>query len=63
MKEQCKEFDEANVLFAAMDKHVWSKSATSIDELKDYYNAHKEKYQWKESVGAIVVNSNTKSIA
>jgi peptidyl-prolyl cis-trans isomerase SurA len=63
MKEQLKEFDEANVLFAAMDKHVWSKSASSLEELKNYYNAHKEKYQWKESATALLINSTSKSLA
>ena len=63
MKDQSKEFDEANVLFAAMDKHVWSKSSGNIEDLKSYYAAHKEKYQWKSSVSAIIVSSRTKDIA
>ncbi len=63
MKAQCKEFDEANVLFAAMDRHVWSKSATNPEELKEYFNKHKEEYFWKESANAIVVNCKTQPLA
>jgi len=63
MQDQCKEFDEANVLFAAMDKHVWGRSSANPDELKAFYEKNKAKYQWKESVSGILVNSKTKEAA
>ena len=63
MQDQCKEFDEANVLFAAMDKHVWGKSSSSPEELKAFYEKNKEKYQWKESLSGILVNAKTKEAA
>ena len=63
MKEQCQEFDDANLLFAAMDKHVWTKAGEDIDGLKTYYNAHKEKYQWQPSVSVLIISSKTKEVA
>ncbi len=63
MQDQCKEFDEANVLFAAMDRHVWGKSSANPDELKAFYEKNKAKYQWKESVSGILVNAKSKEAA
>jgi len=44
---QLKEFNEANLLFSVMDKHVWSKAAEDSVGLKNYYNQHKEQYKWQ----------------
>jgi peptidyl-prolyl cis-trans isomerase SurA len=63
MQDQCKEFDEANVLFAAMDRHVWGKSGANPDELRAFYEKNKAKYQWKESVSGILVNAKSKEAA
>ncbi|MFP5039497.1 peptidylprolyl isomerase [Parasediminibacterium sp. JCM 36343] len=63
MRDQCKEFDEANLLFAAMDKHVWGKAGEDVEGLKKYYSQHKEKYQWQPSVSALVVSCKTKESA
>jgi len=63
MQAQVKEFDEANLLFAAMDKHVWGKTGTDIEGLKEYYSKHKVVYQWNSSVTALVINAKTKELA
>ncbi|MBX2931567.1 MAG: peptidylprolyl isomerase [Chitinophagaceae bacterium] len=63
VKEQSKEFDEANLLFGAMDKHVWSKANEDTVGLKKYYDSHKEKYQWQSGITAIVVTSTSKQTA
>lgn len=63
MREQCREFDEANLLFAAMDNHVWSKAGEDTANLKKYYQQHKENYQWQPSVAAIIINAKTKELA
>lgn len=63
MQEQAQEFDEANVLFAAMDRHVWGKAGSDVSALKDYYSKHKDKYQWAASVTALYVNCKTKAEA
>lgn len=59
---QVKEFNEANLLFAVMDKHVWSKAAQDSVGLKNYYNEHKQQYTWQPGVSALVVSSGSKDI-
>jgi peptidyl-prolyl cis-trans isomerase SurA len=55
---QAKEFEEANLLFAAMDKYVWGKAAADEEGLQAYYNANKKNYQWAASANALIVNVN-----
>jgi len=57
---QVKEFNEANLLFAVMDKHVWSKAAEDSIGLKNYYEQHKQQYTWQAGVSALVVSSASK---
>ncbi|QEC68603.1 hypothetical protein FRZ67_15275 [Panacibacter ginsenosidivorans] len=57
---QLKEFNEANLLFSVMDKHVWSKAAEDSVGLKNYYNQHKQQYKWQPGVSALVVSSASK---
>ena len=59
---QVQEFNEANLLFAVMDKHVWSKAAQDSAGLKNYYNQHKQQYTWQPGVSALVVSSASKDI-
>ncbi|MBC7721505.1 MAG: peptidylprolyl isomerase [Pedobacter sp.] len=63
MQQQTKEFNEANLLFAAMDKHVWGKSGEDISGLKNYYETHKLKYQWASGISALVLTCVNKNIA
>ncbi len=63
MRQQLKEFNEANLLFAGMDKHVWTKSNEDSTGLKEYYNQHKATYQWKPGVSAIAVSATSKDLA
>lgn len=63
LKEQSKEFDEANLLFGAMDKHVWSKASEDTIGLKKYYAINKTKYVWQPGVSAIVVTAPTQALA
>lgn len=58
LKAQSKEFDEANLLFSAMDKNVWQKANEDTVGLKKYYNEHKAKYIWQPGISAIVVTAN-----
>ena len=57
---QVKEFNEANLLFAVMDKHVWSKAAEDSIGLENYYEQHKQQYTWQPGVSALVVSSASK---
>lgn len=63
LRKQLKEFDEANLLFAVMDKHVWSKAADDTLALQKYYAANKTKYLWQPGVSAIIVTANTPEVA
>ena len=59
---QLKEFNEANLLFSVMDKHVWSKAAEDTVGLKNYYNLHKKQYTWQPGVSALVLSSASKEM-
>jgi len=61
--QQLNEFNEANLLFAAMDKHVWSKAAEDSLGLKTYFAANKSKYNWQPGIAAISVSANSKTLA
>jgi peptidyl-prolyl cis-trans isomerase SurA len=59
---QLKEFNEANLLFAVMDRHVWSKASDDTVGLKNYYLQHKDRYIWQPGVSALVVSSGSKQV-
>jgi peptidyl-prolyl cis-trans isomerase SurA len=63
LQAQLKEFDEANLLFAAMDKHVWSKAAEDSVGLKTFFEENKSKYNWQPGISAITVSANSKTLA
>jgi peptidyl-prolyl cis-trans isomerase SurA len=60
--EQMKEFNEANLLFAVMDEHIWGKAAQDSVALLQYYNQHKPNYTWAPGIGALVVTAPTKEV-
>jgi peptidyl-prolyl cis-trans isomerase SurA len=57
-KYQMQEFADGNLLFAIMDKKVWSKAATDSVGLVNYYDQHKEKYVWVKSVNVVLFTCN-----
>lgn len=59
---QVKEFNEANLLFAVMDKHVWSKASEDSTGLLNYYKEHTSQYMWQPGVSALVVSSPSKEM-
>ena len=63
LKDQLTEFNDANLLFAAMDKHVWSTASQDTVGLLQYYKMHKQNYKWKPGASAIAVTANNKHIA
>ena len=63
LKPQIDEFKEANLLFATMDKHVWSKASEDTSGLLAYYRQHKNNYTWAPGADAIVVSANNKQVA
>ena len=62
MKEQTKEFNEANLLFAAMDKHVWGRSGEDVIGLKKYFNEHANKYKWNPGISGLIVTCNSQQL-
>jgi peptidyl-prolyl cis-trans isomerase SurA len=58
--EQIKEFNEANMLFYEMDKHVWSKAANDTIGQQKYFSQHKANYTWQKSATAIVISAPDK---
>ena len=63
LAQEMKEFNEANLLFAAMDKHVWSKAGADSTGLKNYYDTHQSRYQWGPSVSALVITAPSRELA
>lgn len=62
-KGQLEEFNEANLLFAIMDKNVWHKAVTETDSLMHYYDLNKSSFVWKPGVSAVVVSATDESTA
>ncbi len=61
LKDQLKEFNDANMLFYVMDKHVWSKASQDSAGLLKYYNQHTENYKWNKSISAIIISGADKA--
>ncbi len=61
IKEQLKEFSDANMLFFVMDKYIWSKASADSVGLRKYYAAHAAEYKWNKSVTALVISSADKA--
>ena len=61
--QQLNEFNEANLLFAAMDKNVWTKAADDSTGLSNYFTNNKSKYNWQPGIAAISVSANSKTLA
>ena len=61
IKEQLKEFSDANMLFFVMDKYVWNKASQDSAGLKKYYAQHANEYKWNKSVTALVISGANKA--
>lgn len=55
--EQFNEFKEANMLFQAMDTHVWTAANNDSIGLKKHYEANQSKFTWQEGVTALSMAS------
>ena len=62
-KSQLNEFNDANLLFAAMDKHVWNKVAEDTLGLQNHFKVNQNKYQWLPGISAITVTANSLELA
>lgn len=49
-----KEFRDGNLLYELMTTNVWNKAMEDTVGLRSFYNAHKDKYVWKDRVNAYI---------
>jgi peptidyl-prolyl cis-trans isomerase SurA len=63
MRQQVKEFTEANLLFTVMDKHIWTKAGDDTAGLRKYYTENVSKYIWQPGVAAIIIAAGSPEIA
>jgi peptidyl-prolyl cis-trans isomerase SurA len=52
-----KEYQEGILLFELMEQEVWNKAVLDSVGLKNYYEAHKQEYQWGERANATIFAS------
>ncbi len=57
------EYHDGILLFNLTDSMVWSKAQRDTNGLKQYYQDHKNKYQWGERAEALIVGSKNRPIA
>jgi peptidyl-prolyl cis-trans isomerase SurA len=62
-KEQLSEFFNANLLFAAMNIHVWNKTESDSIGLKKFYLENTSKYLWQNGFSALTVSASNETIA
>jgi peptidyl-prolyl cis-trans isomerase SurA len=60
---QQNEFKEGNMLFEIMQRKIWDKASADSIGLKNYYDAHKDKYWWDASAAAIVFTCSNEKAA
>jgi peptidyl-prolyl cis-trans isomerase SurA len=60
---QLTEFKEGNLLFEIMQRKIWDKASTDSAALRNYYEAHKDKYWWNASADALLFTCNNEKTA
>jgi len=61
-RAQVKEFADANMLFAIMEKKVWQKAGSDSAGLANHYEKNKTKYVWGPSANAIIITVTNEQI-
>lgn len=62
-EDQLQEFNDANLIFSAMDKHVWTPAINDTAAMYQYYLTHAANYSWKPGFSALAVTAPTKDMA
>lgn len=62
-KNQINEFKDGNLLFDIMDKNIWSKASNDLVALKSFHAERKQNYQWKNSVTAFIITTQSSTYA
>ena len=60
---QLAEFREGNLLFEVMQRKIWDKASADSTGLRNYYEAHKDKYWWDSSADALLFTCNNQKKA
>jgi peptidyl-prolyl cis-trans isomerase SurA len=60
---QLTEFKEGNLLFEIMQRRIWDKASTDSAGLRNYYEAHKDKYWWDASADALLFTCKNQATA
>ena len=60
---QLNEFKEGNLLFEVMQRNIWDKAAIDTVGLRNYFEGHKDNYQWKPGADAIIFNCSNQASA
>lgn len=55
------EYRDGILLFALMDKNVWSKASKDSTGLSDFYGSHQDKYQWQPGFDGTVYQANNEA--
>lgn len=57
------EYRDGLLLFDLMEKEIWEKSKTDTIGLQKFYEAHKDRYNWKNRLDVIIASSTQESVA
>jgi len=60
---QLNEFRDGNLLFEIMQRKIWDKASSDSTGLKNYFEAHKEKYFWQPSAEAVLFTCSSEKTA
>lgn len=61
-KAQLREYNDANLLFAIMDKEVWNKAINDEQGLRETYERNRHKYMWGPSANAVIFTAKNESV-
>ncbi|OQP49363.1 hypothetical protein A4H97_28920 [Niastella yeongjuensis] len=62
-KDQLAEFKEGNLLFEVMQRNIWDPASVDSAGLRNFYNAHKDKYWWESSADAIILTVTNQELS
>lgn len=57
------EYRDGLLLFDLMEKEIWNKAKQDTLGLKNYYDANKDKYQWKKRGDVLIASSTKEDVA
>lgn len=57
------EYRDGLLLFELMEKEIWEKAKTDSTGLEQYFNTHRESYQWKDRIEGDVFSSKNEAAA